>query len=371
VVHVAKTLKTKVVNENVYELALERVREAYRRFDNISVAFSGGKDSTCVLQVTIEIARELGRLPVDAFFWDEEAIYPKTVEYVERVRTRGDVRLRWLCVPHEHRNACSRKEPYWYPWDPKKTELWVRQPPSCAERSLPGLINPVPIPEGNPFIFHPSAGTVGILTGIRAQESLRRLRIVTMKEVDNWISVDSHAQWVMQCKPIYDWKTEDVWTAPKKFGWDYNEQYDLFEQLGISRHVQRVCPPFGEEPLQNLYAYAVLAPETWERMIGRVHGARTAAKFARSPLYGMGGVDFEDGPAAIQEALAKWNPEERSAIAKRIADEIDSWNQNTGNVPIPKKAGPGQFSWEFLVRIARRGDLKKRKSADRFIKEPK
>ncbi len=366
--HVPQTLRIAHVDQDVLTLALERIEETYRRYDRVSVGFSGGKDSTVVLQLAIEVATRLGRLPVDAFFWDEEAIYPKTVEYVERVRTRGDVALRWLCVPHEHRNACSRTEPNWYPWDPTKEKLWVRQPHPLSERSLPGLVKPVPIPEAPRFLFDPADGTVGVLTGIRTQESLRRLRAVTRKVTDNWISKDGSCDHVFQCKPIYDWKLEDVWTYALRSGCDYNRAYDDFEMMGMPRHVQRVCPPFGEEPLQNLHAYSVLAPETWERMIDRVHGARTAARYSQSPLYGVGssGQGAEDPQQAILSALELWPPEIREQIKYRIKKEIDSWNRHTNNAPIPAKAKAGFFSWEFLIRIAKRGDLKGRKTADKI-----
>jgi predicted phosphoadenosine phosphosulfate sulfurtransferase len=50
------------------------------------VSFSGGKDSTAVLNTALVVAKELGRLPLDVVFFDEEAIHPPTIEYVERVR---------------------------------------------------------------------------------------------------------------------------------------------------------------------------------------------------------------------------------------------------------------------------------------------
>lgn len=359
------------VEKNVYEMTLERIDDAYRRFDRLVVSFSGGKDSTCVLHCALEVAKSRGKLPLEVVFWDEECIYSRTVQYLERIRQRPDVRLRWLCIPHKHRNACSKREPWWYPWDPTKPELWVRQPPPFAERTAPGFVRPSPFPEQFCLLWDPKVvGTVGMMTGIRAAESLTRRDNVTRRLVDNWISrAPSGGDWLYQLKPVYDWSVEDVWTFPKLKGIDYNECYDDFEKLGVARNNQRCNPPFGEEPLQSLHQYALLDPELWEKMIDRVHGARTAARYARSPVYGHGGglVRSEVSPEEqIKELLAKWDEKTRAFVADRIAREIRLWNERSHNTPIPiRSEDPHGFSWEFLIRIAQRGDMKGRKRAIR------
>lgn len=58
--------KKKIIDKNVHELALERIRTAYDRFDTIAVMFSGGKDSTACLNLVLEVAKERGikKVPV-------------------------------------------------------------------------------------------------------------------------------------------------------------------------------------------------------------------------------------------------------------------------------------------------------------------
>ena len=75
----SKVHKKKEIDRNVYDLALERIRRTYDIFDNVVVMFSGGKDSTVCLNLTLQIAKERNKLPLDVYFFDEEAI-PYTFE---------------------------------------------------------------------------------------------------------------------------------------------------------------------------------------------------------------------------------------------------------------------------------------------------
>ena len=101
---------------NVFDAGCERIRYLFNSFDNVIVNFSGGKDSTCILNMTLKIARELDR-KVIVNFYDEEAIHPPTIEYVERVSKIKEVELNWYCLEFKHRNACSIEQPYFYGWD--------------------------------------------------------------------------------------------------------------------------------------------------------------------------------------------------------------------------------------------------------------
>jgi len=253
---------------DVYTAALERIERAYDLFDNIAVAFSGGKDSTAVLNIVLEIARRRGRLPVDTVFYDEECCSPETIDYVRRVAASPEVKLEWLCLPVMHRNACSTKSPYWYPWDSTCPELWVRELPPEGITQYPGF-TPTTIPEHcAAYLQRKLQGTVGLATGIRAQESLVRLRGVTNRKEDNYLAVTA-VKTVTAVKPIYDWNTDDVWTAPKKFGWDYNRSYDFMDKAGISPASQRIAPPFGEQPMAALWQWQVCWPELWDKMVER------------------------------------------------------------------------------------------------------
>lgn len=360
-----RIFKKKEETENVYEAAIARIHELYDRFDKVVVSFSGGKDSTVCLNLCLQVARERGRLPLDVYFWDEEAIHPETIEYVERVAANPDIRLRWLAVPIRHRNACSRRHPYWYPWLEEDRAKWVRPFPEGAERTVPGFYPGATIPEIAHRVYGPENGTIADVRGIRADESLRRYRSVAMKLRDNWIGAPRDG-YSFPVSPIYDWTTIDVWTAPKMFGWDYNRAYDIMRMAGMAPSDQRVCPPYGEEPLGGLWIYAQCWPDLWHKMIARVPGAATAGRYANSQLYGYGKLELPRGMTWRSWTFAQLNlyPEEyRREIAASIARLMADHKSKTLRPIDEERPDPlTGLSWKFLAMIVNRGDLKGRRA---------
>lgn len=363
----ARILKKHDVAESVLDLALSRIRRAYDLHDHIAVSFSGGKDSTVVLNLALQVAHERGRLPLDVFFWDEEVIAPETEAYVARVAALPDVSMRWLCLPVTHRNGCSISSPFWWPWDPEHLDLWVRPIPDGAITDLSGF-NRHKIPDANSLLFRGNR-TVGVLLGIRADESMSRRQGVSMRRHDNYLIADSAAPGVTLVKPIYDWRTIDVWTAPLQLGWDYNHAYDLMALAGISPSSQRVAPPYGEQPMQSLWMWQVCWPDLWDRMCERVPGARTAARYARTELYGAGGKGKLSPPDGMtyQEAITYYLSRHPDSVQAFTAKRLQQWmraHKRATHDPIPDTdPHPSTgLSWSYMLRVAMRGDLKGREN---------
>jgi len=285
---------------------------------------------------------------------------------VRRVSERPEVAMRWFCLPIQHVNGCSPAEPLWWPWAPEAREKWTRDlpPEAIVEADVPGFER-VKIPETAPAVFPRSQyGMVGWIVGTRAQESLNRFRSVANRRADNYIA-PSGTPHVKLVRPVYDWKVEDVWAAPGKFGWDYNRAYDVMAKAGISLSMQRVAPPYGEQPMQALWMWHVCWPELWDRMIGRVAGAATAARYARTELYSFRSTAKPEGmswPDAIQQALDRHEPEIRAQTASWIKAVIKKHRNLSMGMDMPEtgrhpKSGA---SWELLYQIAVRGDQKRR-----------
>lgn len=114
---------------DVHAATLSRLRLVFRNFERVCVAFSGGKDSSVTLQLALDVARELGRSPVDVLFIDLEGQYQATIDHVSEMLGRPDVRPWWVCLPLNLRNASSLEEPYWCCWEPGAEADWVRPLP--------------------------------------------------------------------------------------------------------------------------------------------------------------------------------------------------------------------------------------------------
>jgi|TARA_R110000803_G_C11939719_1_gene316407 predicted phosphoadenosine phosphosulfate sulfurtransferase len=349
---------------NVFDAGCERIRYLFNSFDNVIVNFSGGKDSTCILNMTLKIARELDR-KVIVNFYDEEAIHPPTIEYVERVSKIKEVELNWYCLEFKHRNACSIEQPYFYGWDKNETHLWVREMPDldCVISEHPNFERGQSWQTFSETIPKKSDGTTVTLTGVRTQESFRRMKAVSTKKNDNYISRNGHTA---IAHPIYDMSSEDVWLCVKKFGWDYNRTYDIMNQTKLFEGylAQRVCPPFGEESLRGLWMYSQCFPEMWHKMLNRCPGVATAWRYANTDIYGYGNVEKPS-----DTTYKKWSnvlidsyETEEVILVKQNINSIIKRHYDKTNDKIPDEdphplTGTG---WKFICKLIIKGDLRGR-----------
>lgn len=368
-------IKAVHIEKSVYEMAQERIARAFDLFDTVIVSFSGGKDSTVCLNLAIAEARKRKRLPLKVMFFDEEAIPYETEEYVRRVGLIEDIDLDWWCLPVTHRNSCSSESQKWTCWAPEEEHKWVRPLPPEAKtyKDAPETFPVFPIdkrigiPDTNGILYPPRQyGTVGFVLGIRADESVRRRQAVTRREVDNYIIDQGGGQWKVY--PIYDWSTQDVWRAPRINDWDYNHAYDLMELAGIGHHLQRIAPPYGEQPMQALWMFKKCFPAVWDKMGDRVPGAKTAARYARGTLYGagVGAVNAEDlrenesWEMRIIQLLEKYPDEQKRWVTKHLMGFIERHYKKTTDPILVKPHPVTGVGWKILHKIAEKGDFKSR-----------
>lgn len=364
------------LEDDVWTLALDRTRRAFETFDHVLVSFSAGKDSTVVLNAALEVAEELGRLPIRVIHFDEEAIPYETEDYTRRVSRDPRVSFEWYCLPVQHRNACSRDAPHWWPWAPESRDLWCRPLPPEAITELEGF--PMEPAEARPSLpmscglLAPASryGSCGMLMGIRADESLTRRKAVGNDRAENWvIPAPQIGANMFKVYPIYDMVTADVWTAPARFGWDYNHSYDLMEMIGIPHPAQRCAPPYGEQPMQKLWVFKECFPDLWERMLARVPGAATAARYATTELYAFNSIPEKPPELTWQDFIKRRISEYEDPVAKRwiayrVRKFITLHYKKTAEPLLSVPHPDSGVSWAWLYKIADRGDLKERSWPD-------
>ena len=82
--------------------------------------------------------------------------------------------------------------------------------------------------------------------------------------------------------PIYDWRTEDIWTWHfRNQDCRHNELYDLMHMAGVPLGHQRICQPYGDDQRRGLWLFQIVEPETWARVVARVNGANGGALYVQ------------------------------------------------------------------------------------------
>jgi predicted phosphoadenosine phosphosulfate sulfurtransferase len=356
---------------NVLQAARERIAWTFDSFPRIYLSGPSGKDSGAMMHLVCQEARQRGRR-VGVLYVDLEAQYRVTIDHVrEMFALYADViDPHWVALPLRLRNAVSMQQPYWVCWDPHSRDLWVRDPPpeACTDRTrYPFHRAPKPPVEGEAreamefeeFVedfgdWYGEGQPTACFVGIRCDESLNRWRALTKKRKSR-LEGKCWTAWkggnVFNVYPIYDWRTEDVWTYFGRERLPYNRLYDWMWKAGLSIHQMRICQPYGDDQRRGLGLYHVIEPETWSRVVARVAGANSGALYAgkRGNILGNGKVTCPPGHTwqSFARFLLDSLPEhERAHYENKIAVFI-KWYQDRGVPVLPDAPDP-----ELVERFA-------------------
>ena len=332
---------------NVYEATQRRLKIIFDYFDYVYVSFSGGKDSSVLLNLCIDYLRkyEPGR-KLGVFHMDYEAQYRQTTEYVEQtMASHPDIlEVYHCCVPFKVSTCTSMYQSYWRPWEESKRDIWVREKPKdCYTAKDFDFFNEELWDYDFQHLFAPwlrmqkKCKRVCCLVGIRTQESFNRWRSIhsdrNYKRLAyyKWTHrLDHH---IYNAYPIYDWKTTDIWTANGKFQWDYNTLYDLYYRAGVNLERQRVASPFINEAQESLQLYRVLDPNTWGKMIGRVNGVNFTGMYGGTHAMGWQSVKLPEGYTwrEFMYFLLSTLPERaRKNYLRKLSVSVNFWRTKGG-----------------------------------------
>ncbi len=340
------------LEQSVYEAAQERFDYLFQEFDNILVSFSGGKDSGVLLNLLLDYRNK--KHPdrvIGVFHQDFEAQYTVTTEYItrtfQRLEKEPNVELYWVCLPMATRTAVSNYEMFWFPWDDKKEDIWIRPMPQAPY--VINLDNPFPYYRyrmhqedlGKQFSrfykeSHGDRPTVCLL-GLRADESMHRYSGFINKkygyEGTCWIS--QHFKDVWSASPLYDWSVNDVWVANRKFDYDYNALYDLYYKAGLRPDQMRVASPFNDYSKDSLNLYRVIDPQVWTKLVGRVYGANFGAIYGKTKALGYRNITAPEGHTweSYTKFLLDTLPKRmQNNYLKKFQTSIRFWHETGGGL---------------------------------------
>ncbi len=367
---------------DVLTAARQRVSYAFDHFEAVYVSFSGGKDSTVLLHLVVAEAMRRKRR-VGVLFVDLEAQYTLTIEHIQEVLDlyATHIELFWVALPLSLRNAVSNYEPRWMCWEPGREEDWVRRPPAEAitdESHFPFFRRGMEFED-----FVPAFGAwysqlqgdalTTCMVGIRSDESLNRWRTMTREK-----STFAGVQWTtwtgpaggfhtFNAYPIYDWRTEDIWTYHAKTGLPHNRLYDRMHKAGLSIHQQRICQPYGDDQRRGLWLYHLIEPQTWGRVVARVNGANSGALYVQETgnITGYNKVTLPPGHTWESFAhllLDTLPPKTAEHYRDKIAVFLNWWISRGYPNGIPDEADPKEEaakdapSWRRICKTILRND---------------
>jgi predicted phosphoadenosine phosphosulfate sulfurtransferase len=171
--------------------------------------------------------------------------------------------------------------------------------------------------------------------------------------------------------PLYDWRTEDIWGAVSKLDLEFNEFYELMYKNGLGIHQQRLCQPYGDDQRNGLDQFRTLEPETWEKVVNRVHGVNFGNIYARSSLLGNmksekpAGMTWQQYTVFLLESLGLYAPELRDHYYRKIKIFFYWWyhHYKLGIEDIPEEADHKLESrhkfptWRRVARAIEKNDF--------------
>lgn len=362
----------KTIGVDVLTAARARISKVYDDFPRIYVSFSAGKDSSVMMHLVMDEAMKR-KVKVGVLFIDLEAQYKLTIDYAREMFAlyAQHIDLYWIALPLHLRNAVSQYNPQWVCWDPQRKAEWVRQPDPLSitdESALPFFRRAMEFEEFTPKFseWYAQGKLCACFVGIRSDESLNRYRSIVRDKSTfeglkwtTWLGGSAYNAY-----PIYDWRTEDIWTYFGKTGRPYNKLYDRMHQAGLTISQARICQPYGDDQRKGLWLFHIIEPETWARIVARVNGANQGALYCQDSGNVLGYRGITKPPdiswQEFAHRLLASMPEKTAEQYRNKIAVFLSWYASRGypngipdEGPMTDKTAP---SWTRIVKSLLRND---------------
>ena len=268
--------------DDVLEAVIKRISFLFDNYENLQLAFSGGKDSTVLFHLVNAEAKKRKRKFI-LYFQDQEAEYQGTIDFVEWAMLQPNVIPQWYQVPIFMTNAASHEQLFLWAWG--EGEEWVREKHPLAIQKIENQY-PKRFYKFNLWVAQQNRknfkGSFVSIIGLRAEESPDR-RFVMFGE-------DSYLFWLRRktepnkAYPIIDWSYTDVWKYLIENNLPYNKVYDKMYMLGGNLRYFRVSNLVHEKAFRCLTDLQELEPETYDKLERRLKGVHTAAMYGKENL---------------------------------------------------------------------------------------
>ena len=357
---------------NVLDAAKLRIKAAFERGFPLYVAFSGGKDSLCLLHLALAVMQDgpqAWRDRLRVLFVDEEAIFPcverVVTEWRARCRDLG-VRFDWFCIEVCHFNCFNAlvNDESFICWDSTARDVWIREMPKWAIVDHPKLRRRVDTYQE----FCPRYTSDGIqLLGLRLAESVQR-RL-------NFGRYNGQRR-NNKALPLYDWTDDDVWLYLSEQRVEVPEAYFHMWSCGLARPRLRISQFFSIDTAQSLVRMAEFYPNLMDRITRREPNAYLAALYWDSEMFRRGNRARRAKPGEETDPREESQVDYRAEVLKMLADipkHFDTKTQrqvaiNYRGQVIRLSSHLEPLDWRDIYRALVAGDPKRRVARALFTK---
>ncbi len=277
-------LERKEANITVVQATEKRIKNIFDNGLPVYLAFSGGKDTLCMADITLQMIKrgEIDPEQLTCIFIDEEAIFPCVERIVKEWRMKFlevGARFDWYCIEVRHYSCFNMLEndESFICWDRNKKDAWVRQPPPFAIRSHPKLR-----PRRDTyqeFLSRATANGINMI-GVRVAESVQRLLYFSqISSTGKSVTGDGNAF------PTYDWKDDDVWLYLLENNINIPDAYMFLWQAGRTRKEMRISQFFSVDTAGVLVKMGEFYPDLMDKVIKREPNAYLAALYWDSEMF--------------------------------------------------------------------------------------
>lgn len=329
--------------KSVYEKSLERIEWVFNEFKgHIVVGCSGGKDSTVVMELALEVVRKLkssGVLPKDyrlkVMWLDQEVEWTRTREYIEDIakNRQDEIELYWIqCYFNLGHNGSLDEVNKLNCWDTNFNGTYCQPLSEYAydklyidDKNYPVSINElnkhrklvndrwVYDNDFNYINYNPNSfykifediyswinggKSYAVLQGVKASESPKRSLELTHQlgyKGITWSCTSGKNKEGVRFSPIYDWSLTDNFVYFYKSKCKYNKIYDEFLQFGIPPAKMRVSSLIHETSIgHNATIVQELDRELYNRMCDRLPGISTYSQLQEKTQEVKLPVNFKD-----------------------------------------------------------------------------
>ncbi|WP_319228392.1 phosphoadenosine phosphosulfate reductase family protein [Draconibacterium orientale] len=261
--------------KDVYTAAKERVKFIFERYpdEKIIVNFSGGKDSSIIMYLCIEYAREHNR-KFNVLFVDQELEHDLTIQHMELIREKYKefyLKFWWLC-PQMFRKITFLDDRVIFVWGPDR----MRDFPEGAY--IHDMTNRAPKKNGlvkkiiKSFLAKERLTDCAFILGLRANESVRRYTAATMGDAIEGIAWSRQGEGTRNVKfyPIYDWYDKDIWKYIGDNKLDYNRIYDMYYLKNLPISEMRSSSILNVHALKKLNVIKEMDLDYYNRLHKRI-----------------------------------------------------------------------------------------------------